>query len=637
MTEHERTQVIDSSEETRLLTEVWRSPPGFFGWFTHVNQTSIGKRFIITGFVFFVLGGLLAALMRIQLSAPENNFLPPDLYNQIFTMHGITMMFLFAVPIMEGFAIYIVPLMLGTRDMSFPRLNAFGYYVYLIAGVAMYLALFLGMAPAVGWFAYPPLADARYSPGMGVDFYATVITFMEISALAAAVELIATIFKQRAPGMSLNRMPLFVWAVLVMSFMIVFAMPPLMVGSVMLALDRTVGTHFFIPGAGDPLLWQHLFWFFGHPEVYIILIPALGMISDILTTFTQRPVFGYTALVLSLVAIGFIGFGLWVHHMYTTGMPHLASNFFTAASSMVAIPSGVQIFCWLATLWGTRPRFATPLLYVLGFFFIFVIGGLSGVMVASVPFDTQVHDTYFLVAHFHYVLIGGAVFPLFGGLYYWYPKLTGRLMNETLGKVSFWLTFIGFNLTFFPMHYLGLQGMPRRVYTYLEPLGWGDINLFVSLSAGLLALGFLSSFINIFWSLKRGEPAGDNPWHADSLEWGTSSPPPAYNFRHIPVVIERHPLWEYQEGQDIPVVTGIRSDRRELLVTSLLDAHPQYRAVMPGPSVWPLLLAVAVGIGFGGFMFHNIFPVVGFVLSFIALAGWFWPRELTREVREESS
>jgi cytochrome c oxidase subunit I+III len=637
MMSNERIQVVDSSEETRLLTEVWRSPPGFFGWFTHVNQTSIGKRFIITGFTFFILGGVLALLMRIQLSSPENDFLSPGLYNQLFTMHGITMMFLFAVPIMEGFAIYIVPLMLGTRDMSFPRLNAFGYYVYLIAGVTMYLALFLGMAPAAGWFAYPPLAEAEHSPGMGMDFYATVITFMDISALVAAVELIATIFKQRAPGMSLNRMPLFVWAILVMSFMIVFAIPPLMVATVMLALDRIVGTHFFISGAGDPLLWQHLFWFFGHPEVYIILIPALGMISSIITTFTQRPLFGYTALVLSLVAIGFVGFGLWVHHMYTTGLPHLGSNFFTAASSMVAIPSGVQIFCWLATLWGTRPRLATPLLYVLGFFFIFVIGGLSGVMVASVPFDTQVHDTYFLVAHFHYVLIGGGIFPLFGGLYYWYPKLTGRLMSETLGKVSFWLTFFGFNLAFFPMHYLGLQGMPRRVYTYLEPLGWGDINLFVSLSAGLLVMGFLASFINIFWSLRRGVPAGDNPWHADSLEWGTASPPPPYNFRHIPVVTERHPLWERQESGEITVVTGIRSDRRELLVTSLLDAHPQSRLVMPGPSVWPLLLAVAVGIGFGGFMFHTIFPVVGFILSFLALVGWFWPRELRREAGKEFS
>lgn len=637
MTSHERIQAIDSSEEIRLLTEVWRSPPGFFGWFTHVNQTSVGKRFIITGFVFFILGGVLALLMRLQLATPENEFLNPDLYNQIFTMHGITMMFLFAVSIMEGFAIYIIPLMLGTRDMSFPRLNAFGYYVYLIAGAAMYLSLFLGMAPAVGWFAYPPLADAKHSPGMGVDFYATVVTFMEISALVAAVELIVTIFKQRAPGMSLNRMPLFVWSILVMSFMIVFAMPPLMVTSIMLALDRTVGAHFFTPGSGDPLLWQHLFWFFGHPEVYIIFVPALGMISSIIITFTRRPIFGYTALVLSLVATGFIGFGLWVHHMYTTGLPHLAANFFTAASSMIAIPSGVQVFCWLASLWGTRPRFATPLLYVLGFFFIFVIGGLSGVMVASVPFDTQVHDTYFLVAHFHYVLIGGAVFPLFGGLYYWYPKLTGRLMSEGLGKASFWLTFIGFNLTFFPMHYLGLQGMPRRVYTYLEPLGWGDLNLFVSLSSGLLAVGFLATFVNVFRSLKRGRPAGDNPWDADSLEWGTASPPPPYNFRYIPVVMGRYPLWEHLKNQEVPVVTGIRSDRRELLVTSLLDAHPESRSKMPGPTVWPLLLALAVGIGFGGFIFHNIFPVVGFILSFIAIVGWFWPRQLAREAREESS
>lgn len=630
------TDAVANDPATRQLHDVWLSPPGFFGWFTHVNQTSIGKRFIATGFIFFLLGGALALLMRLQLAVPENDFLGPQAYNQIFTMHGITMMFLFAIPIMEGFAIYIVPLMLGTRDMAFPRLNAFGYYVYVIGGIMMYGALILQIAPDAGWFSYPPLSDDEYSPGLGLDFYTTVVTFMEISALVAAVELIATIFKCKAPGMALNRMPLFVWAILVMSLMIVFAMPPLVIGSVMLALDRMVGTQFFTAASGDPILWQHLFWFFGHPEVYIIFIPALGMISSIIVTFTQRPIFGYIPLVLSLVATGFIGFGLWVHHMYTIGLPHLSSNFFTAASAMIAIPSGVQIFCWIASLWGTRPRLATPMLWVLGFFFIFVIGGLSGVMVASVPFDMQVHDTYFLVAHFHYVLIGGAVFPLMGGLYYWYPKLTGRMMSERLGKISFWLAFIGFNLTFFPMHQLGLEGMPRRVYTYINGLGWNDLNLFVSISAAILAIGFLLTFVNALWSRRHGAPAGHNPWNADTLEWAAESPPEPYNFRDLPVINSRYPMWTGTEKPDSPKVINMRTDRREILLTSVLEAYPESRQILPGPSIWPFLLAIAVAITFAGLMLHVIWPVIGFFLCFIAIVGWLWPGNLNAENRRNA-
>ncbi len=627
---HDQPGYDDSDAEGVQLWRTWVSPAGFFGWFTHVNQTSIGRRFIITGFVFLLLGGILAGLMRIQLAFPENDFLDAETYNQVFTMHGITMMFLFAIPIMEGFAIYFVPMMLGTRDMAFPRLNAFGYYIYLLAGVTMYASLLLGIAPDAGWFSYPPLADARHSPGPGVDFYTTVITFMEISALVAAVELIVTILKQRAPGMSLSRMPLFVWAILVMSFMIVFAMPPLVIASVMLALDRMLGTQFFVAGNGDPLLWQHLFWFFGHPEVYIIFVPALGMVSTIIIAFTQRPIFGYTPLVLSLVATGFIGFGLWVHHMFTVGLPQMGTNFFTAASAMIAIPSGVQIFCWIASLWGTRPRFDTPLLYVLGFFFIFVIGGLTGVMVASVPFDRQAHDTYFLVAHFHYVLIGGAVFPLIGALFFWYPKFTGRMMDERLGRIGFWASFIGFNFVFFPMHWLGLQGMPRRVYTYLEPMGWGGWNLFISLSSALLAAGFLLTLYNALRSARHGRLAGCNPWNADTLDWDTDSPPAPYNFRHLPVVASRYPLWDRATQPAVGVVAGVRSDRREVLLTSVLDAEPESRTVLPGPTVLPLLLAVAVMIGFAGLMVHEIFPVIGFVLSFIVIALWLWPHRTHR-------
>jgi cytochrome c oxidase subunit I+III len=613
-----------SPAEEQRLSEVWQSPPGFFGWFTHVNHRAIGRRFIFTALAFFVLGGIEALLMRAQLMRAESGLIGPDLYNQIFTMHGTTMMFLFAVPIMEGFAVYLVPLMIGTRDMSFPRLSAFGYYVYLIGGVALYVAFLLNVAPDAGWFNYVPLAGPEFSPGKRIDMWAMIITFIEVSAVVAAVEIIVTIFKMRAPGMSLNRMPLFVWASLVMAFMIVFAMPPLMAGSVLLALDRTVGTHFFnVAEGGEPLLWQHLFWFFGHPEVYIIFIPALGMVSAIIIAFTGRRIFGYTALVLALVATGFVGFGLWVHHMFAAGLPHLGMSFFTAASMMIAVPSGVQIFCWIASLARGRPLFATPMLFVTGFVVIFVAGGLTGVMLASVPLDLQVHDTFFVVAHFHYVLIGGAVFPMLGGFYFWFPKLTGRMLSERLGKWNFWLLFIGFNVTFFPMHQLGFMGMPRRVYTYLADRGWDDLNLLATIGAGIMAIAVLMLATNVVVSLRSGTPAPPNPWNAESLEWATTSPPPNYNFAVIPTVAGGYPLWESPEER--PVGVGLRSDRREVLVTRVLDARPDHRTTLPGPTVWPFLAALAVSVAFIGVIFSPWFFVVGFLLSFFAFVGWLWP------------
>ncbi|HXG92891.1 MAG TPA: cytochrome c oxidase subunit I [Blastocatellia bacterium] len=609
--------------ERAILERTWASPPGLWGWLTTTNHKSIARRYIITAFIFFLLGGIEAAVIRLQLSRPENRILGPDLYDQFFSMHGTTMMFLFAVPIMEALGLYFVPLMIGTRNVALPRLNAFGYYVYLIGGVMIYVAFILNIGVDTGWFSYVPLSGPQYSPGKRVDFWAQMITFTEIAAIVGGIEIIVTAFKQRVPGMSLNRIPIYVWAMIITSFMVLFAMPAVMLSSSMLATDRLISTHFFNPAeGGDPMLWQHLFWFFGHPEVYIIFIPATGLVSTMLPSFTRRPTFGYLALVLSLVATGFIGFGLWVHHMFATDVPQLGQSFFTAASMMIAIPSGIQIFCWLASLWSGKVRFATPMLFILGFIALFVLGGLTGVMLAAVPLDLQVHDTFFVVAHFHYVLIGGAVFPLFGAFYYWFPKWTGRMLSERVGKWNFWLLFIGFNLTFFPMHQLGLQGMPRRVYTYQEGTGWANLNALASIGAVIIATSVVIFIANVLWSCRNGLAAGNNPWESDTLEWDTQSPPPPYNFVFPPTVNSRTPMWT--RTADTPVVTGLRSECREVLLTNPLDAEPDRRYEMPGPSIWPLMLALGVGVTFIVVIFTPWGIPIGGTLCAIALIGWFW-------------
>ena len=614
------------------LEKTWGDLPGLYGQLASVNHKTVGKRFIFTAFCFFIFAGILAVLMRIQLARPENHFLGPDLYNQIFTMHGTTMMFLFAVPIMEAVAVFLVPLMVGTRSIAFPRLNAFGYWIYLFGGIMIFVAFILNVGPDAGWFSYVPLAGPAYSPGKRVDFWAQLITFTEVSALVVATELITTIFKLRAPGMSLNRIPVYVWAVLVTAFMIFFAMPTIALASTALILDRLVNTHFFNPAeGGDPILWQHLFWFFGHPEVYIIFIPATGFVSAIIPTFVRRRIFGYTALVLSLISTGFIGFGLWVHHMFATGLPRLGQGFFTAATMMVVIPSSIQIFCWIATIWGGRPIFKTPFLFTLGFFCIFVLGGMTGVMQASWPVDLQVHDTYFVVAHFHYVLIGGSVFPLFGALHYWFPKFTGHMLSETLGKWTFALMFVGFNLAFFPMHILGLWGMPRRVYTYPAMPGWASLNLLASIGGAILTLGVLTFIINFFISRRGGAVAGNNPWNASTLEWATTSPPPSYNFLHIPTVAGRDTLWVQPEDQ--PVVVGLRTDVRQVLVTKMLDGEPDHIEEFPKPTIWPLLTAIAATGLFIGSIFNPWAVVWGSIPVTIGLIGWFWPKEKQKDER----
>src|SRR3954464_8371457 len=470
-----------ADEDLAMLEKTWAEPRGFIGWLTHVDHKSIARRYLVTAFIYFLCGGMLAALMRLQLSRPDNSLIGPDLYNQIFSTHGTTMMFLFAVPVMQALGIYFVPLMVGARAIAFPRLVAFSYWMFLFGGIFLFTSFLLNAGPNVGWFSYPPLSEALFEPSKRADVWAQLITFTEVASLASAVAVITTVFKLRAPGMTLNRIPLFVWSQVVTSFMVLFAMPAVMLASTCLILDRLVSTHFFdVERGGDALLWQHLFWFFGHPEVYIIFIPATGLISVIVPTFSQRPLFGYLAVVLALVATAFIGFGLWVHHMFATGVPQLGASFFTAASIIIAVPTGIQFFCWIATMWSGKVELKSPMLWMLGFFWVFLIGGLTGTMLAAVPLNIQVHDTFFVVAHFHYVLIGGAVFPLFAAFYYWYPKIVGRMLSERAAAWGFGLFFVGFNLTFFPMHVLGLHGMPRRIYTYPASMGWGPLNLLAS-------------------------------------------------------------------------------------------------------------------------------------------------------------
>jgi cytochrome c oxidase subunit I+III len=621
----------DEDRWRTTLEQSWDQPRGLLGWFRRVDHRSIGRRAIVTAMVFFALGGLLALAMRLQLARPENHLIGPDLYNQLFTMHGSTMMFLFAVPVMQALGIYLVPLMVGAREIAFPRLIAFSYWMYLFGGIFLYVAFALNIGPDAGWFTYVPLAGPAYGVGKRVDIWAQLINYTEISAITTAIGLIVTILKLRAPGMSLNRLPLFVWAILIMSLMIIFAMPAIITGSLFLATDRLVGTQFYNQAeGGDALLWQHLFWFFGHPEVYIIFVPGLGIISAIITTFCRRQVFAYPVMVLSIVATGFLGFGLWVHHMFATPLPQMGQSFFTAASIMIAIPTGVQMFCWIATIWAGRPRFHTPLLFVAGFFGTFILGGMTGVMAASVPLDWQLHDTMFIVAHLHYVLIGGAVFPLFGGFYYWFPKMTGRVLSERLGKINFWLLFIGFNTTFYPLHHLGLQGMPRRVYTYVEGVGWGRLNLLATIGACIIGLAVIAFVANVAVSLRRGEVATDNPWDADTLEWATSSPPPVYGFLHPPVVVAREGLWApaLREGEARPIVVGLSNQCREVLVTYVLDASPDHRVEFPGPTWWPFITALTVAVIFIGSLFTPWAVVWGGALATIAAIGWFWPREV---------
>ena len=625
--------ILDRAEAEARCLAAWRDAPGLWGFLTTVDHKRIAGRYVCTTMALLFMAGVLALDMRLQLAFPGMHRMGAQGYNEAFTLHGSTMLFLVSVPVMEAMAMWLVPLMLGQRNMAFPRLNAFSYWTYLGGVLMLWVPHALNVTPDLGWFQYPPLSGPGYAPGHRTDVWAQMITFTEVAALSVSVNTAVTILRMRPLGMTLAKMPLFLWAMLVASVMTILALPAVMLVTSMLIADRLVATHFFDPVAGgDVVLFQHLFWFFGHPEVYIIFVPALGFVAQIVETFSRRRVFGYIPVVLSLLTIAVLAFGLWVHHMFAVGLPKLGASFYTAASMAIALPTGLQIYCWIATLWGGRPRLTTPLLWVIGFIATFVIGGLSGVMTASAPLDLQLTDTYFIVAHLHYVLIGGALFPLFGAFCYWFPKATGRLLSERWGKVSFWLVFGGFNLGFFPMHFLGLMGMPRRIYTYGHEMGWQPLNV-VALAGSVIAVGGGLIFVaNACFSFKRGAPSGPNPWEASTLEWACASPPPPYNFTHSPVVDSLTPLWP--PPQVLPVVTGLSLNEREVLVTSVVDAQPVHRQASAKPSIWPLVSALAVSATFVGSIFTPWALVWGTLPVAAALTAWFWPhRRLTPGAR----
>jgi cytochrome c oxidase subunit I+III len=618
-------------ERVRRLETIWDEPRGVLGWVTTTDHKRIGLLYFFTTLAFFAAGGVEALLMRTQLAQPNETVLSPETYDQLMTMHGVTMIFLFVIPMTIGaFGNYLVPLMIGARDMAFPRMNALSYWLFLFSGLFIYIGLFMHAAPNAGWFNYVPLALKPFNPGRNIDFYALGLIFNGVSSTAAAINFIVTIFKLRAPGMSMNRMPLFIFAMLAVSLSLIFALPSLTADLVFLELQRNAGFHFFdVPHGGSPLLWQHLFWLFGHPEVYIIILPAMGIATSIIPTFARRKMIAFPLVALAELLVAFIGFGVWAHHMFATGLPTIQLVLFAAASMMVVIPSAIQIYAWTITVNLGTPDFRAPLMFIGGFIAFFVLGGLSGIMFAAIPFDQATTDTYFVVAHFHFIIFGAAVFPILGGMYYWFPKVTGRMYHEGLAKASFWVAFVGTALTFFPMHMLGLLGMTRRVYTYPSGLGWGAYNLSETVGAFILTAGLLMIVANLVYSRFRGPAAGPDPFGGGTLEWATTSPPPPYNFPVIPVVRSAYPNWdpEDREADRARLRRGelVFDEGHETPAATVVDAVPDEVLEMPSESPWPLVLSVCVaGLFVMLLVRHFVVAGVFALLALLVLAAWHW-------------
>jgi cytochrome c oxidase subunit I len=613
------------------LDRLWETPDTLWGRLSTVDHKEIGLRYIVTAFAFLIAGGVEALIFRLQLTGPNEHLLTPEQYDQLFTLHGMTMIFLYAGPVLSGFSNYLWPLILGARDMALPRLNALSYWIYVFAGIFLYAAFATGFGPNDGWFNYVPYAARAYNGGPNIDFYALGMILLGLSTTVGSVNFVVTFLRMRAPGMSIDRVPILAWGTVTASAANIFAIPAVSLAFFLLWMDRNAGTHFFdATGGGQALLWQHLFWMFGHPWVYAIVLPAMGMVSDGLPVFCRRPLVGYTIVALATVATMVLGFGVWVHHMFATGLPSVSLSFFSSASIIIVLPSAVGVFAWLATIWMGRPVFTTAFLFFASFIVLFTIGGVSGFMTGSVPVDWQLTDTYFVVAHLHYVLIGINVFPVIGAVYFWFPKMTGRLLDEYLGKWNFWTMFAGFNIGFFPMHISGLLGMPRRVYTYPEGMGWDWLNFITTFGSFIFATGILLFIVNVVRSYRSGRIAGDNPWDAPTLEWSTTSPPPPYNFAVVPVIRSRHPLWEDRLGQTGAASllhSGLALDQgREAIGTSPFDAEPDIVLRMPRDTIVPLVLATCLTTVFVGLLLHAWWLAV---LSLLGVAGsiltWLWP------------